>query len=216
MAGVNRRRLPPAPSRRGRAFRVGLVLVILAVAFGGGLLTGRHLERKAAARIIHDPDAPGDAANGPAARSRGRTAASDPALPRIQEKLTFYQTLTAPLNSGNDDGRQRQSARAADRKSEAKPPATPTPAVSTAPSASPSTADARGDSAGRYTIQVAAYRTRVQADALRAKLGADAYVAEGVVDSAVTFRVRVGAFGSRAEAEAARLERSLGGFITPR
>jgi cell division protein FtsN len=195
---------------------VTLVLVVLVLTFGGGLLTGRHLERKAAARVVHDPDAPGDATNGTTARARGRTPASDPALPRIQEKLTFYQTLTAPLNSGPPDARQGRPASGKPEAQPAVPPAPRPAAVTPALSAGPtSTPDARADTGG-YTIQVAAYRTHAQAEALRAKLGADAYVAEGVVDSAVTFRVRLGAFGTRAEAEAARLERSLGGFITTR
>ena len=197
--------------------RVALVLVVLALTFGGGLLAGRHLERKAAARVVHDPDAPGDATNGTTGRSRGRTAASDPALPRIQEKLTFYQTLTAPLNSGPPDARQ---GRAAGGKPEAQPalPPVPRPAPVTPapPAGSASTPDARADTGAGYTIQLAAYRTRAQAEALRAKLGAEAYVVEGVVNSAVAFRVRLGAFSSRGEAEASRLERSLGGFITTR
>ncbi len=201
--------------------RVSLVVVVLALTFGGGLLTGRHLERKAAARVIHDPDAPGDATNGATARSRGRTTASDPALPRIQEKLTFYQTLTAPLTGGPPDARQGPNGRAVAGKPEAKPvmppPPRPAPVTPAPPAGSTSPPpDARADTAAGYTIQVAAYRTRAQAEALRAKLGAEAYVVEGVVDSAITFRVRLGGFGSRAEAEAARLERSLGGFITPR
>jgi cell division protein FtsN len=220
MATVNRRRVPAAPSIGGRVLRVTLVLVVLALTFGGGLLTGRHLERRAAARVIHDPDAPGDATNGTAARARGRTTASDPALPRIQEKLTFYQTLTAPLTGGPPDARQGPTGRAVSGKPEAKPvtppPPRPAPVTPAPPAGSTSTPEARADAAAGYTIQVAAYRTRAQAEALRAKLGAEAYVVEGVVDSAITFRVRLGAFGSRAEAEAARLERSLGGFITPR
>lgn len=217
MPGPNRRRVPTAPGPGGRVLRVALVLLVLALTFGGGLLAGRHLERKAAARVVHDPDAPGDAMNGTTGRARGRTTASDPALPRIQEKLTFYQTLTAPLTSGPPDARQ---GRGASGKPEAQPalppvrrPAAATPAP---PAGSRSTPDARADTVAGYTIQLAAYRTRAQAEALRAKLGAEAYVVEGVVDSVITFRVRLGAFGSRTEAEAARLERSLGGFITPR
>jgi cell division protein FtsN len=197
--------------------RVALVLVVLALTFGGGLLAGRHLERKAAARVIHDPDAPGDATNGATARARGRTTASDPALPRIQEKLTFYQTLTAPLNSGPPDARPGRASGGNPEVKPVMPPAPrPAPVTPAVPAGSASTPEARADTAAGYTIQVAAYRTRAQAEALRAKLGAEAYVAEGVVDSAVAFRVRLGAFSSRAEAEAARLERSLGGFITTR
>ena len=212
MAAVNRRRT--APSRPGsRLLRVGLILIVLGAAFGGGFLTGRHLERKGQARVIHDVDAPGDAANGSTPRTRGRAGASDPSLPRIQEKLTFYQTLTAPLTGAP------ASERAPNGKSEGKPSAPPPRPASVpppAPAAPVALPGPRAEGSTGYTIQVAAYRTRAQADALRAKLGAEAYVVEGTTDSGTAFRVRVGAFASRAEAEAVRVERSLGGFIAPR
>jgi cell division septation protein DedD len=202
MAAVNRRRTPTR-STGARILRVLIVLILLGGTFGSGLFAGRYFERRASARLIHDPDAAGDTFS---SRTRGRPAApaQDPTLPRIQEKLTFYQTLTAPL--GADAARERAAA--------VKP--APKPAAPPAPRPATPASEPRVDASTAFTIQVAAYKTRAQAEALRAKLGADAYVAESVTDSGTAFRVRVGSFSSRAEAEAIRVERALSGFITPR
>lgn len=67
-----------------------------------------------------------------------------------------------------------------------------------------------------YAVQVAAYRSRVQADALAAKLRARGY-ASHVDGDAAPYRVRIGHYGTRAGAvaELARLKaKKIAGFVT--
>ncbi len=128
---------------------------------------------------------------------------TDRAAAQIQQKLTFYHTLTAPLAAG--------------------PPPAPKPplgAVGTAPSrgAAPVGARRLPLAPETYTVQVAALTTREQADALRGTLGEGAYVIELDRASPARYRVRVGAFASRADAEAVaarlRAASSLTAFVT--
>jgi cell division protein FtsN len=72
-------------------------------------------------------------------------------------------------------------------------------------------------------VQIAAYRTRPQAEALRDKLatsGLDVRVVEGEAASGVMYRVQIGEYATReaARAAAARLaaERSVAPFVTQR
>ena len=75
-----------------------------------------------------------------------------------------------------------------------------------------------------YTIQVAAYKNRRQADASRRQLanaGLDAYVVTlAAQDGVARYRVRVGTYRTREEAAAAaerlRAQRSLTTFVTPK
>jgi cell division protein FtsN len=177
------------------------------------MLVGRQWARSTTptGRVAVDADRPGDRAtaerrSGERPRRLGERERDD-ATPQIQEKLTFYQTLTAPLTAGP-------------------PPASkarPAPASAGTPmrDASPPEGAGTGANAGAsYTVQVAAFRTREQADALREKLGSDAYIAEVERGSPVKYRVRVGVFTVRTDAEAAaarlRAERHLAAFVTKR
>jgi len=174
-------------------------LAVLALTFLLGVLVGRQWAHRASADSARVAGAPAS----PGARFRARRLsereAEEPA-PQIQEKLTFYQTLTAPLTAGPPPQRTRaESARGG-------------PAPASAPARPGAVADAG------YTIQVAAFRSRAQADKLRETLGGEAYVAEIGAGRGAPFRVRVGSFASRAEAEARavrlRTEFSLGAFVT--
>ena len=174
-------------------------LAVLALTFLLGVLVGRQWAHRASADSARVAGAPAS----PGARFRARRLsereAEEPA-PQIQEKLTFYQTLTAPLTAGPPPQRTRaESARGG-------------PAPASAPARPGAVADAG------YTIQVAAFRSRAQADKLRETLGGEAYVAEIGAGHGAPFRVRVGSFASRAEAEARavrlRAELSLGAFVT--
>ncbi|MBI4242110.1 MAG: SPOR domain-containing protein [Candidatus Rokubacteria bacterium] len=152
----------------------------------------------------------------------GRGAVEDRELRRraqIQERLTFYHTLTAPH------------------------PATPRPA----PKPREATAEAgegdrgpgesdrnEGEAAtgmadGRapvlsWTVQVAAYRSVDSATALQSSLAAsgyDAYVVPSAgEEGTVRYRVRVGSYPSRTEAakiaERLRSERALAAFVVSR
>ena len=70
--------------------------------------------------------------------------------------------------------------------------------------------------AARYTVQVAAYKTKDAAERLRASLKARGYDAR-VVGKAAPYRVRVGRYDTReaAAAEARRMkEKKIKGFVT--
>ena len=175
-------------------------LAVLALTFLLGVLVGRQWAHRASADSARVAGAPAS----PGARFRARRLsereAEEPA-PQIQEKLTFYQTLTAPLTAGPPPAPQRTRAESARGPAPASAPARPAPV---------------GDAG--YTIQVAAFGSRAQADKLRETLGGEAYVAEIGAGRGAPFRVRVGSFASRAEAEARavrlRTEFSLGAFVT--
>ena len=173
-------------------------LVVLTLTFLLGVLVGRQWAHRASADSARVTGAPASPGARPRARRLSEREAEEPAS-QIQEKLTFYQTLTAPLTAGPPPARTRvESARGP------------------APAAAPARPGAVGDAG--YTIQVAAFRSRAQADRLRETLGGEAYVAEIGAGHGAPFRVRVGSFASRAEAEARavrlRTELPLGAFVT--
>jgi cell division septation protein DedD len=219
--GAARSRGRGRPSKRtARLLFAALSLTLLGASFGLGVLTGRQwiagagpvVESSRAGGSLRDASAAGGRGDGVVGR-RGRSVASEPAYPQIQEKLTFYQTLPAPL--GVEKGPVERPARpdaGAERPPVPRPEAkSPEPRAPDKPSAG---------AAGGYTVQVAAYRSRAQAEALRDTLGEGAYVVEATAESGVTFRVRLGAYATRAEAEAAaarvRAERAVTAFITVR
>ena len=137
--------------------------------------------------------------------------------------LTFYEELTAPLTAPppaprGPAGRPSRPARVV----RSEPPGGETGRDEPSPpSAGAGTAAASVER--RFTVQVAAFRTRAQAEALRAELanaGHQAYVAESESVAGPRYRVRVGAFLSREAARlaAARLvsEGRLTTFVTTR
>ena len=212
--------------RRTRGRRGGTVpgalflmacLVVLVLTFMLGMLVGRQWARRAALStpaLVTGADRATGAQSGrgesPGARPRARKLSQrepDDATPQIRDTFTFYKTLTAPLTVGPPPAPKRpptEPARAdAARESRREPATGHDPAAD-----------------GTYTIQVAAFKTRTQADQLRETLGQDAYVSEGGSASMARFRVRIGAFAVKADAEAAagrlRAERSMTGFVTRR
>ncbi len=216
----------PHPSRhRARTGSVGarwlLVLGVLAVAlvltFALGILVGQRWAR--------DGDPSARAAAEPAKKSTLASTAKrgglvEPASERPpQEKLTFYQTLTAPLGAVPTTGKVGLGAKAES--------SLPRPAPERAPSErpervpAPPSADVRQ---GDWSVQVGAFRDRGQAESVRKPLadaGFDAYViAVTAQDGQPSHKVRLGAFRTREEAArvAARVrqERSLTAFVTPR
>jgi cell division protein FtsN len=142
----------------------------------------------------------------PARRVLGRGAKSpEPPAPQ----LTFYRELTAPLTPPPPPPKPARPA----------PPLVTTPPVSAAVSQRPgeqaellgatTTPRTAGTTAPRFTVQVASYRVRPQAEALRdslASAGHDARVVEADAHGPV-YRVQVGEFPTReaARALAARL-----------
>jgi cell division septation protein DedD len=220
-------------SRRGGGriatalFLVGC-LGVLGLTFSLGVVTGRSWPRSSTpitvvAKGVKEPSPPTESA---------------PAL-------TFYQELTAPLSSPPPPAKSRpprvepprletprpdtlraDTPRAeaprvekSDRQ-EAAPKADAVAAATPAPPAAPAK-PVPGQTT--FTVQVAAYKAKEPADALRAKLtaaGYEAYVVQVDTPGSARYRVRVGSFAARESAQqvADRIvgERSLPAFVTSR
>jgi cell division septation protein DedD len=210
-------------SSRGNVVASFLLLLglttVLGLAFAAGIFAGRHWPRfwpalgMSSARVERGV---------PARRLAERGRAVDRA-----PVLTFYEELTAPLTAPPPSARSRgeRSPRPEPGRGEAvkSEPAWGGP-VRGEPGAPPGGAGAAARSeAPRFTVQVGAFTTWEQAEALRARLasdGAEAYLAEGEDAAGARYRVRVGVFATREEARQAaeRLarERQLTTFVTTR
>ena len=217
-----------AVKRRGR--NLGSLFVILGVVavlggtFAAGFLAGRHGERVGVVAGLVKPQAGKE----PGRERVGATKSSEPAPP----SLTFYQELTAPLASLPPKPKESP------RPGKAEPPridATKAESSRSEKTAAATKADARGDAAktesssaaarplGPFTVQVAAYATRAQADALVDRLTArrfQAEVSETTTPNGVRYRVRSGTYSTKEAAReaVARLgaDVRLHGFVTPR
>jgi cell division protein FtsN len=188
-------------SSSGGAFqRFGLVLaavIILTLTFTLGVLVGRQWGGRAAS----------DGAEGPRkaqALTRRGVLESEAERPREhQEKLTFYQTLTAPV------GPIGQSSRARTEDKTKGPAAAPAPLGAAAPTlAAASSASLPGAppaTAAAWTVQVGAFKSRQQADEVQRRLteaGFPAVLSPVTLDDGQSrYRVRVGGARSRGEAE---------------
>src|SRR5215510_8333552 len=206
--------------RRGGLFVLIGILTILAVTFGAGVYAGRIWMARAGVTPVRVTDAD----TGRRGPSRGMRLPETPS-----PQLTFYHELTAPLTPPPPPPKPAKAAR---------PLLGPSPAASALPSQRPgeqtdglatslappaTTTLAAPATTTRFTVQVASYRVRPQAEALRESLasaGHDARVVEGDAHGTV-YRVQVGEFPTReaARALAARLsgERSsVAPSVTPR
>ena len=224
----------------------GAVVVILGLTFALGLLVGRQLARSSIATA--PPPSVSEAARKAAtpASRRGGIAAETMAdrPPEPTEKLTFYQTLTEPLNGAGPAKPDSKPVTVpvtvpVSVKVSAPSPAPVTPpAAVLAPAASPSLPPAPGKAAAPaakaptlpaaatspWTVQVGAFKNRRQAEDTRQQLvsaGLEAYVASvAAQDGQPRFRVRVGTYRSREEAAAVaeriRAQRSVTAFATPK
>jgi cell division protein FtsN len=188
-------------SSSGGAFqRIGLALaavIILTLTFTLGVLVGRQWGGRAASDGAESP-------RKTQALTRRGLAESEAERPReLQEKLTFYQTLTAPVGPIGQSSRARTDDKAK----------SPAPAPSPAPSASPALAAAPSASlpaappatAAAWTVQVGAFKSRQQADEVQKRLteaGFPAVLSPVTLDDGQSrYRVRVGGARSRGEAE---------------
>jgi DedD protein len=219
----------------------GAVVVILGLTFALGLLVGRQLARSSLAAAPPSVSEAARKAGAPAPRRGGiaaETMADRP--PEPTEKLTFYQTLTEPLNGGGPARPEAKPvtvkvsapsppATAAPLSTPAPPPAAPSVSLPPAPgkAAAPAPPGAKPTTAAAavpWTVQVGAFRSRRQAEDTRQQLaaaGLEAYVASvAAQDGQPRFRVRVGTYRSREEAAAVaeriRAQRSLTAFATPK
>lgn len=191
------------PRRRSGGVSTFFVLVgcvaVLGVTFLLGAMVGRFWPNLPSFR-------PASVAKAPRERVRERETRA----PEPPPTLTFYRELTAPL-----------TAPPAARPAKPRPDA-PKDAPSAPEPPRAEKAEAPGKpAAARFTVQVGAYKTREQAEALRARVAAaghDAYVVE--TDALIRFRVRVGAYATRdaAQAAAARIgaDRTFSTFVTAR
>ena len=211
-------------------FAVGAV--IMGLTFTLGVLVGRQWSRPASAAASADS---GARKTVPLGKRGGLSGADLEPPPSVDQKLTFYQTLTAPLGRGSADASQRPQAKARppSEPARAEPPPPPYPYTSrgetfvekpAAPEAEAAPARAQADVAGLWSVQVAAFKTQGQAASIHKQFreaGFDAYIAAAVAsDGQTNYRVRVGTFESKADAQRmvarVRGERSLAAFVTPR
>jgi cell division septation protein DedD len=231
-------------ARRGRGQGAGTLFVILGVlaviggTFTAGFLSGRHWERVQVMTGLVKPQAGREPARAAPDRAGAIKAPDTQPVP----PMTFYQELTAPLASPPPRPTKPEKAKPEPvapppkpepvPKAEPEAPAAalpapspkPEPVVKAAPAppaARPEPAPARGGVG--YTVQVAAYATRAQAEALADRLiarGFPADVSETTTDTGVRYRVRVGTWPTREAAReiVARLATDvrLGGFVAPR
>lgn len=204
-AESGRFRFKDRSSRGQRGLRVLTCLVILSLTFAVGVLVGRQSARSHPQQV--------DWEKGKRAALAHRGGLEEREVRRqsqIQEKLTFYHTLTAPLASTPGtraegvggpvpkprDARtgvaEAESGRGDVTKSEIQ--------------ASAGAPETRGPAPGQiWAVQVAAFRSLEPAEALQRSLAAsgyDAYVTPSTgEDGTVRYRVRVGSYPSRSEAE---------------
>ncbi len=189
-------------------------LVILALTFALGMLVGRQWARQTLPAVAAEPTR--KAASVP--RRGGLTEGGADRATQVQEKLSFYQTLTAPLGTAppSEKGDVKPGAstkarvdpqlagQAGDR------PAAPTPGGE------------RQEASAEWTVQVGVFTSLQQAEGVRRQLSGGGFAARVTPmigdDGQARYRVRVGAFRTRDEAvrvaERVRTDRSLPTFVT--
>ena len=216
--------------RRGGVFVLIGFVTIIGVTFAAGVYAGRIWM----ARSIVTP---ARVAETETARRSGGRAVKPPPTPTPQ--LTFYHELTAPLTAPPPPPKPAKATPSllgapmpAPAASAAPHPGEQAdgligrdgaPTISSRPPADRAALAAPATTSPRFTVQVASYRVRPQAEALRdalASAGHDARIVEGDAAGPV-YRVQVGEFPTReaARALAARLqgERStVAPLVTPR
>ena len=225
--------------QRHRGRGVGTLFVMLGIVaviggtFMAGFLSGRHWERVRVVAGLVKPQSGQE----PARERAG--AIAQPQVP----SLTFYQELTAPLASpppraakGDTRPAKAEPVKPETPKAETPKAETPKPEIARAeapkaeaakaesPKAEPVRADPTPKAAAAgYTVQVAAYATRAQADVLAGRLFARGFAADVSDISTPTgarYRVRVGTYPTKEAARDALARLStdvhLSGFVTAR
>jgi cell division protein FtsN len=212
-----------------------MVLGVLGLTFALGVLAGKHWSD----RRVPSAGTPEDTRKAaPGARRTGLTEPIPERARATQGKLTFYQTLTAPLGETSLGGKAETSAKptattsdasktlrkadVADRVPRAAEPV-PVNRVVGADSAAVDgrlTLERRDSSAG-WAVQVGVFRNAQQAERIRKGLadgGFPAHLTITAEEGQPRYRVRVGAFKTRDEAlktaERLRADRSLPTYVT--
>ncbi len=194
----------------------GAGLVVLGLTFALGLLVGRQWARYTAP--LSAMESPRKTA--PASRRSGLTDVGSERVPDYQDKLTFYQTLTAPLGAVPPPAKVDSHAKAA-TPAKVAPPAPRAPD----PAAAKPVAEPRPASASEWTVQVGVFKNAGQAEAVRKRLARGHFDAQitttaAAEDGQPRYRVRVGAFKSKDDAartaERVRSDLALSTFVTAR
>jgi cell division protein FtsN len=209
-------------------------LGVLGLTFGLGVLAGKHWSD----RRVPPAAALEDVRKAPAgARRTGLTEPIPERARANQEKLTFYQTLTAPLGETPLGGNAETAAKPAATSDASKPPhkaeaadrapraAEPIPAnrvvAADNPAADGRPAAERRDPSAGWAVQVGVFRNAQQAERIRKGLADSGFPAHLTMtgdDGQSHYRVRVGAFKTRDEAlkvaERLRADRSLPTYVT--
>ena len=211
----------------------GGVILVLVLTFALGIAVGR----KWASHGAHEQTA-AEPARKPAAPVARRSGLTDPVPERPpQEKLTFYQTLTAPMSAVPPPAKESVPGKpesatprpptervSSDRPAPSTPASPSKPDKPAAPAERPSAPRTGEARTGDWVVQVGVFKDRGQAESVRRPLAAsgfDAYLtAVPVADGQTHYKVRMGSFKTREEAarmaERVRQERSLTAFITPK
>jgi DedD protein len=203
---------------------VSIVIFLCGVLVGRGARPDAPPPDVVEAAAAQEPGAPPASAAEPVVDSTAPAAGPEPSQPTKVESSDFnyMQMLTAEQSTGEVPQPVAEPAGDAGAASAPPPPAlqeavaaaSPPPAdVAAAPSSAPAPAAAAAraaaappattPAAGALTIQVAAFKSRGEADAVAKRLrtrGYEAYVADPATGNPM-YRVRVGHFGERAEAD---------------
>jgi hypothetical protein len=209
-----------AQRRRGGLFVLVGFLTVIGATFVAGVFTGRISLARSLVTTARVTDADTEPPRRAAARG---LKAPEPASPR----LTFYQELTAPLTAPPPPPKPAKTAPpplVAAPGAPALPPAQrpgeqvealaaielpapgPRDAATAVKASAPAASALEPTTPGRFTVQIAAYRARLPAEALRDKLatsGHDARVVESEGTGGMVYRVQIGEFATRDAARAA-------------
>jgi cell division protein FtsN len=206
-------------------------LAVLGLTFALGVLVGRQWSRpQPSLAQVSRPEAEPAAERRPQTR---RSALVESAAERAREggeRLTFYQTLTAPLGVSATAPEARARAEAPARPEHARADLPPRPdavarteaaarpenpgreagprvASSPAPAPPARPAPATAPEPSAWTVQVGAFKERAPAEALQRQLagaGLDARLADvPPTEGQPRYRVRVGKYGSKVDAQRA-------------
>ena len=197
-------------------FMAGTVAAV--VIFLCGLMVGRNLRTPrsdaiatAAGATLADPTRPNEAVPPPP------TTAETGAPATTGETLTYPDRLEAPTPPEETLREQDESAPAADptpaapkqtakvQQAPKEKPRTASAAAAPAPAPRPAPTSTSEPAGNGFAVQVAAVRTRSEADAIAGRLkskGYPAFVTTPGSGAAVFFRVRIGKYTERREADA--------------
>ncbi len=212
-------------------------LIILGLTFTLGMLVGRQWARQTQPAVASDPTRKATAIP----RRGGLTEVGTERAP--QEKLTFYQTLTAPRGAVSPSGKGDATAKpgvAAKARPNPEPAPERTDKLTLPRAAAPdrarlpsvearapeqrqdATAESPVDPRTEWTVQVGVFKSPQQAAGVKKQLAERGFETQvtpmTTEDGEVRYRVRVGTFRTREEAarmaERVRSDRSLPTFVT--